>query len=85
MSCTVGGRSFEAYQRWKALGSGTLDGVLWNGAGSRHYLLRLFQYRTMVACYKANRALRYGVEVEKLSIDGETAMQDYCIRLRLRM
>ena len=47
----------------------TLDKLLWNGAESRHYLLSLFQYRTMVACYKANRALHYSVEIEKLSID----------------
>ena len=53
----------------KPLAVGTLDKLLWNGAGSRHYLLSLFQYRTMVACYKANRALHYSVEVEKLSID----------------
>ena len=60
---------FDPVKDGKPLAVGTLDKLLWNGAGSRHYLLSLFQYRTMVACYKANRALHYSVEVEKLSID----------------
>ena len=62
-------KNFDPVKDGKPAPVRTLDELLWNGDKSRHYLLSLFQYRTMVACYKANRALRHSIEVEKLSVD----------------
>ena len=46
-----------------------LEDLLWRGAESREYFLRLFQYRTLVSCYKAHQALHHSVNVQKLSVD----------------
>ena len=61
-------KNFDPVKDGKPPSVNTLDELLWDGDKSRHYLLSLFQYRTMVACYKANRALRHSVEIEKLSV-----------------
>jgi acyl-CoA oxidase len=43
--------------------------MLWSGADSRTYFVRLFQYRTIVSCYKAHQALHHSVHHQKLSVD----------------